>query len=82
MLKLLKLQFGASSGSETLDFQPGSMTVFVGPNNSGKSLLLREIEQYMGNIPGQSSPTKIVSSLDLNPIRISDVIRIIFPENP
>lgn len=27
-------------------FEPGAVTVFVGPNNSGKSLLLREIENF------------------------------------
>ena len=45
MLSSLKLRFGPAPGELPLEFAPGAMTVFVGPNNSGKSLALREIEQ-------------------------------------
>ncbi|HWK88373.1 MAG TPA: AAA family ATPase, partial [Longimicrobium sp.] len=47
MLKTVELQFGAGDGDEGLRFSPGPMTVFVGPNNSGKSLALREIEDFI-----------------------------------
>jgi ABC-type multidrug transport system ATPase subunit len=42
----LVLKFGSGTLGSTLEFEPGPVTVFVGPNNSGKSLLLREIETY------------------------------------
>lgn len=47
MLKTVALRFGACEGDEPLRFTPGPMTVFVGPNNSGKSLALREIEDVI-----------------------------------
>lgn len=30
-----------------LQFSPGTATIFVGPSNSGKSLVLKEIERYV-----------------------------------
>ena len=47
MLKTITLRFGAGEGAEPLVFSPGPMTVFVGPNNSGKSLALRELEAFI-----------------------------------
>jgi len=47
MLKSITLRFGAGEGEPRLSFAPGPMTVFVGPNNSGKSLALRELESYI-----------------------------------
>lgn len=44
MIEKLELKFGADPSADPLAFQLGAVTVFVGPNNSGKSLLLREIE--------------------------------------
>ena len=51
MIKKLLLKFGRSKEDEALSFNPGSITVFVGPNNSGKSLALREIENYSKSGP-------------------------------
>src|SRR3954454_4231153 len=47
MLKTVYLRFGADENEPGLSFEPGPMTVFVGPNNSGKSLALRELESYV-----------------------------------
>lgn len=47
MLKTVVLRFGAGETDRPLRFAPGPMTVFVGPNNSGKSLALREIEELV-----------------------------------
>ncbi|HSU13795.1 AAA family ATPase [Longimicrobium sp.] len=47
MLKTVNLRFGADENEPGLSFEPGPMTVFVGPNNSGKSLALRELECYV-----------------------------------
>jgi energy-coupling factor transporter ATP-binding protein EcfA2 len=55
MLKSVTLRFGAQEGEPGLTFSPGPMTVFVGPNNSGKSLALRELEAFLesgGDIGG------------------------------
>ena len=51
MLSKLKLRFGSSPGQSTLDIDPRPITIFVGPNNSGKSALLREIDASLEN-PG------------------------------
>ncbi len=43
MIETITLKFGSNENSSQQGFSPGTMTVFVGPNNSGKSLVLREI---------------------------------------
>lgn len=43
MIDHLKLKFGSSIGASNLEFDVTPITVFVGPNYSGKSLLIREI---------------------------------------
>ncbi|HEX2205616.1 MAG TPA: ATP-binding protein [Longimicrobium sp.] len=62
MLKLITLRFGAGEGEEPLAFSPGPMTVFVGPNNSGKSLALRELESFIES--GGAEVGFIVDDLD------------------
>ena len=47
MLDFLTFKFGPSPGESPLRIAPGSMTVLVGPNNSGKSLTLREIRDVI-----------------------------------
>lgn len=47
MLNEIVLKFGEAPGSLPLRIQPGAMTVLVGPNNSGKSLTLREIQKFI-----------------------------------
>lgn len=49
MITNLKLKFGKAPGLEPISFTPNAITVFVGPNNSGKSLALRELLQYCQN---------------------------------
>jgi AAA domain, putative AbiEii toxin, Type IV TA system len=63
MLKTVALRFGADEGDTPLRFTPGPMTVFVGPNNSGKSLALREIEDFIET--GGESLRHIVRRLEL-----------------
>ena len=63
MLKTVALRFGAGEGDEPLRFTPGPMTVFVGPNNSGKSLALREIEDFIES--GGESLRHIIERLEL-----------------
>lgn len=45
MISELHLKFGSNPGSP-LSVNLTPITVFVGPNNSGKSRILTEIEQY------------------------------------
>lgn len=43
MINQLNLKFGSSPGEPNLVLTPTSVTVFVGPNNSGKSRIISEI---------------------------------------
>jgi ABC-type hemin transport system ATPase subunit len=63
MLRSIHLTFGANRQQPALSFAPGPMTIFVGPNNAGKSLVLREIEGYSeaGGVPNW----KILAALDV-----------------
>lgn len=62
MLKNLILRFGPTGADFPLEFTPAPMTVFVGPNNSGKSLALREIEDFLES--GGRSERRIVRWMD------------------
>lgn len=46
MISKLQLKFGRASGIPATPITTTPVTVFVGPNNSGKSKVLAEIEQY------------------------------------
>ena len=46
MITEIAFKFGPRGVASTFTFDPGVTTVFVGPNNSGKSLILREIEEF------------------------------------
>ncbi len=46
LIRKISLKFGAGEGLESLSLEPSGITLFVGPNNSGKSLILREIEKF------------------------------------
>lgn len=46
MIKKIKLKFGSSHSKPALETDLTPITVFVGPNNSGKSKLLFEIEEF------------------------------------
>ena len=64
MLKTLALRFGPSGSVLPLEFAPGPMTVFVGPNNSGKSLALREVEEFLET--GGTGDRRIVGHMGLH----------------
>jgi predicted ATPase len=46
MIKDIKIRFGSHPTGEKLLIETSPVTVFVGPNNSGKSKLLTEIQQF------------------------------------
>lgn len=62
MIKKIILKFGSKGLSEKFSIEPDSVTIFVGPNNSGKSLILREIEQYC--LTGRKGGQKIIEDLE------------------
>jgi ABC-type cobalamin/Fe3+-siderophores transport system ATPase subunit len=67
MIKNIKLKFGRAEGlpSETISGAP--ITVFVGPNNSGKSKILREIQTFC------ASGKKNVNNLIVDEIDLSSI---------
>lgn len=69
-LRLSKIKFRAGAGPDRppLETAPGTVFIFVGPNNSGKSLALREIENWCF---GLDTARKVVDSLEVD-----------FPDDP
>ncbi|MCF5876232.1 ATP-dependent nuclease [Aeromonas veronii] len=49
MIKNIKLKFGRADGLKNESIEVMPITVFVGPNNSGKSKILSEIQQFCAN---------------------------------
>lgn len=59
VLKRLSFLFGAGPGQPRLRCSPGVVTVFVGPNNAGKSRALTEIAEAVGvRLPKRDSSGK------------------------
>lgn len=63
MLKTLTLKFGPDGPATELAIELRGMTVFVGPNNSGKSLVLREVQHYSEQ--GKPAGRKIAEHLTI-----------------
>ncbi|HVZ58714.1 MAG TPA: AAA family ATPase [Patescibacteria group bacterium] len=63
-IKKIKFFAGKNQNSSPLDISVGRVVVFVGPNNSGKSLSLREIEDW--STIGSDSPRKIIQDIEMN----------------
>jgi len=66
MIKNITLKFGRAEGLNPESISAMPITVFVGPNNSGKSKILAEIQQFCttGN---KSSTNVIIDSIELSP---------------
>lgn len=77
MIDGIRLYFGSSENAEPLEFQPGPITVFVGPNNSGKSLILREIEKSIWESGSKSIPV-MIDAIELAPIPREDILQVVF----
>ncbi|SBS64509.1 ATP-dependent nuclease [Vibrio splendidus] len=56
MFESIKLKFGSWAGEEPLNLDVTPITVFVGPNNSGKSKILKELQHFCreGNLDARS----------------------------
>lgn len=72
MIKNIKLKFGRAEGlpPQTIEAQP--ITVFVGPNNSGKSVVLAEIQQFCSN-GSKNTNNKIIESIELQGFSDADI---------
>jgi ABC-type cobalamin/Fe3+-siderophores transport system ATPase subunit len=72
MIDKIKLKFGSSQGQPNLEVDLTPITVFVGPNNSGKSRILIEIENYSRKTHGQSNDL-ILDSLSFTPLTKEEI---------
>lgn len=67
MIRKIKIKFGSSPTKPPLETDITPITVFVGPNNSGKSKILLEIQNFCNN--GSVSATDVIlQELDFTPI--------------
>lgn len=64
MINKLRFAFGSSKLASPLEIDPRPITVLVGPNNSGKSLTLREIETWCK--AGSNQLRKSIETLEVN----------------
>jgi predicted ATPase len=67
MIKRIKLKFGSSATKPPLEADLTPITVFVGPNNSGKSKALLEIEEFCKKVVINNQYV-ILSELTFSPI--------------
>ncbi len=58
MIDNLQLKFGRAPGQQPEQLSAGGVTVFVGPNNSGKSKVLQELNRFF--ISGQENATDVI----------------------
>lgn len=61
----LELKFGKSAGSPAEIINLSPITVFVGPNNSGKSVVLNEIQNYCSGGHQNAPNYKVLKSLGI-----------------
>ena len=66
MINKIRFKFGATEGQPPLALDVTPITVFVGPNNSGKSRVLIEIEKYCRTTIGQPNDL-VLGQLELDP---------------
>ena len=57
------------SDGTTVEIEPDDVVVLVGPNNAGKSLALRELQEHIGGKPG----SKVVSTAKVHMLGTPDV---------
>jgi ABC-type branched-subunit amino acid transport system ATPase component len=77
LLTNIKLASGRSPGNVAQALELNSLTVFVGPNNSGKSLALSEIHGYARlHAQGRTPKRKIVVGLTITPLTQDEAKRV------
>jgi ABC-type enterochelin transport system ATPase subunit len=75
MIKDIKLKFGRAVGLEAVTIEATPITVFVGPNNSGKSIILSEIQQFCGNGNRNTNTVPGKPKDDLAPGTLSSILK-------
>lgn len=76
-LKLSKIKFqaGPQLGASPLEIEVPTVTILVGPNNSGKSLALRELENWCCNVDEEK---KVISDVEVPfPSSVDDAINLV-----
>ena len=63
MIKNITLKFGSSPGSNPINIPTAPVTIFVGPNNSGKSLILNEMHNFCSK-GLRGNPFKILDKIE------------------
>ena len=63
LIEALRLKSGAQGSSTPLEFQAATVNVFVGPNHSGKSLLLREMQTAIQH-PDRAPSWKVLDKFE------------------
>lgn len=74
MINKIKLKSGSSPRQPTLEIDLTPITVFVGPNNSGKSRVLIEIESYSRTMQARSNDL-VLDSLTFTPLTKDEIER-------
>jgi len=69
MFSTIHLKASPTAGTKHTEFTPSPLTVFIGPNNSGKSLLLRELNNFC---TGNRAATKLLENVQFLPIENID----------
>ncbi|MGA9664901.1 MAG: hypothetical protein WBQ69_00435 [Gallionella sp.] len=72
MIDKLIFKFGAAEGSTPLAVDITPVTVFVGPNNSGKSKVLIELENFCRHTYGQQNDL-LLSNVKFSPYTKSEI---------
>lgn len=72
MIKTIKFKFGTHQTQAPLSMDVTPITVFVGPNNSGKSKVLVEIENYCRRTRPQANDV-ILNQLEFVPFSLKEI---------
>ena len=72
MIKDIKLKFGRAEGLEAETISAMPITVFVGPNNSGKSKILMELNQFCSN-GTRNTNNVIIDHIELSPFAEEEI---------
>jgi hypothetical protein len=70
LIETIYLKHGDTNNKTILPIEGDKITIFVGPNNSGKSLILREIESYFNDF---NRDFKLLDKIDLKMPTLEDL---------